>query len=74
MSSVTFYKYCGNGFGEEKPLELGQKHAVLKEMEKNVQVWKNLSNTLYWNKCNGIFILGLQGVKTGDTRPEVLKG
>ena len=25
-------------------------------------------------ETNGIFILGLQGVKTGDTRPEVLKG
>jgi len=42
MSSVTFYKYCGNGFGEERPLELGQKHAVLKEMEKNVQGYKVL--------------------------------
>ena len=28
----------------------------------------------YYIEKNGIFILGLQGVKTGDTRPEVLKG
>merc|ERR1712126_62071 len=42
MSSVTFYKYCGNGFGEERPLELGQKQAIIKEMEKNVQGYKAL--------------------------------
>ena len=30
MSSITFYKYCGNGFGEERPLEVGQKQAIVK--------------------------------------------
>ena len=30
MSSVTFYKYCGNGFGEDRPLETGQRHAIVK--------------------------------------------
>ena len=29
MSSVTFYKYCGNGFGEERPLEVGQRQAIV---------------------------------------------
>ena len=42
MSSVTFYKYCGNGFGEERPLELGQKQTIIKDMEKNVQGYKVL--------------------------------
>ena len=34
MSSVTFYKYCGNGFGEERPLEVGQKQAIVKVARK----------------------------------------
>ena len=56
MSSLTFYKYCGNGFGEERPLEVGQKQAIIKviffifilsitfmqDMEKNVQGYKAL--------------------------------
>ena len=57
MSSVTFYKYCGNGFGEDRPLETGQRHAIVKvgfniiggvitsllqDLEKNVQGYKAL--------------------------------
>ena len=57
MSSVTFYKYCGNGFGEDRPLETGQRHAIVKvgvniiggvitsllqDLEKNVQGCKAL--------------------------------
>ena len=33
MSSITFYKYCGNGFGEERPLEVGQKQAIVKVLQ-----------------------------------------
>ena len=57
MSSVTFYKYCGNGFGEDRPLETGQRHAIVKvvvniidvniilflqDLEKNIQGYKAL--------------------------------
>ena len=42
MGSVTFYKYCGHGFGEERPLETGQRYGCVKEMEKSVQGYKGI--------------------------------
>ena len=42
MGSVTFYKYCGHGFGEGRPLEKGQRFGCVKEMEKSVQGYKTL--------------------------------
>ena len=46
MSTLTYLKYCGNGFGEERPLETGQKYGVRKDMEKNVSGYKALSNEI----------------------------
>ena len=46
MSTLTYLKYCGNGFGEERPLETGQKYGVLKDMEKNVSGYKALRNEI----------------------------
>ena len=46
MSTLTYLKYCGNGFGEERPLEMGQKYGVLKDMEKNVSGYKALRNEI----------------------------
>ena len=45
MSTLTYLKYSsGNGFGEERPLETGQKYGVLKDMERNVSGYKALRN------------------------------
>ena len=46
MSTLTYLKYCGNGFGEERALETGQKYGVLKDMEKNVSGYKALRNEI----------------------------
>ena len=46
MSTLTYLKYCGNGFGEERPLETGQKYGVVKDMEKNVSGYKSLRNEI----------------------------
>ena len=46
MSTLTYLKYCGNGYGEERPLEIGQKYGVLKDMEKNVGGYKALRNEI----------------------------
>ena len=46
MSTLTYLKYCGNGFGEERPLETGQKYGILKDMEKNVSGYKALRNEI----------------------------
>ena len=46
MSTLTYLKYCGNGFGEERALETGQKYGVLRDMEKNVSGYKALRNEI----------------------------
>ena len=52
MSSVTFYKYCGNGFGEERPLEVGQRQAIVKvsriitDIIQNFQSFKDLEKNV----------------------------
>ena len=46
MSTLTYLKYCANGFGEERPLNLGQRYRVVKEMEKNVSGYKTLRNEI----------------------------
>ena len=47
MSTLTYLKYSsGNGFGEERPLETGQKFGVLKDMERNVSGYKALRNEI----------------------------
>ena len=60
MSSVTFYKYSGSGFGDKKPLELGQKHAVIMDLERNVQGYKALRqeiNELRFNHLEKLYQL-----------------
>ena len=50
MSSVTFYKYCGNGFGEERPLEVGQRQAIVKVsriVTDIIQIFNHLKVFLY---------------------------
>ena len=54
MSTLTYLKYCGNGFGEERPLETGQKYGVLKDMEKNVVGYKALRNEIKELRFNKI--------------------
>ena len=47
MSTLTYLKYSsGNGFGEERHLETGQKFGVLKDMERNVSGYKALRNEI----------------------------
>ena len=65
MSTLTYLKYCGNGFGEERALETGQKYGVLRDMEKNVSGYKALRNEikeLRFNKtenCNVLIKINL---------------
>ena len=56
MSSLTFYKYCGNGFGEERPLEVGQKQAIVKVSRKFTFFHQYLSINYagYGEKCAGL--------------------
>ena len=54
MSSLTFYKYCGNGFGEERPLEIGQKQAIVKVSRKFTFFFINNFYAGYGEKCAGL--------------------
>ena len=40
MTSLTFMKYCGHGFGEERPLQLGER------LERNVKGYKVLKKEM----------------------------
>ena len=40
MTSLTYLKYCGNGFGEDKPVEPGTKFGMMREMERCVKGYK----------------------------------
>ena len=40
MTSLTFMKYCGPGFGEDKPVQPGQRLGVVKDLERNVKGYK----------------------------------
>ena len=33
-------KYCGHGFGEERPLQLGERLGVTRDLERNVKGYK----------------------------------
>ena len=46
MTSLTFLKYCGHGFGEEKPLQLGERLSATRELERNVKGYKALKKEL----------------------------
>ena len=59
MSTLTYLKYCGNGFGEERPLEMGQKYGVMKDMEKNVSGYKALRNEIKELRFNKTIICSL---------------
>ena len=40
MTSLTFLKYCGPGFGEDKPVLPGQRLGVVRDLERNVKGYK----------------------------------
>ena len=40
MTSLTFMKYCGPGFGEDKPVQPGQRLGVVRDLERNVKGYK----------------------------------
>merc|ERR1712106_514140 len=46
MTSLTFLKYCGHGFGEEKPLQLGERLGLRRDMERNVKGYKAVKRQL----------------------------
>ena len=46
MTSLTFMKYCGHGFGEERPLQLGERLGVTRDLEKNVKGYKVLKKEI----------------------------
>jgi hypothetical protein len=46
MTSLTFMKYCGHGFGEERPLQLGERLGVTRDLERNVKGYKLLKKEL----------------------------
>ena len=46
MTSLTFMKYCGPGFGEDKPVLPGQRLGVVKDLERNVKGYKILMREL----------------------------
>ena len=46
MTSLTYMKYCGSGFGEDKPVQPGERLGVVRELEKNVDGYKALRKEL----------------------------
>ena len=46
MTSLTFMKYCGPGFGEDKPVQTGQRLGVVKDLERNVKGYRMLMREL----------------------------
>ena len=53
MSTLTFLKYCGAGFGEDRPLESGQKYGAVRDMERTVAWYRALRTEikeLRWEK------------------------
>ena len=46
MTSLVFLKYCGNGFGEDKPAQPGERLRVVKDLEKNVKGYKVIRREL----------------------------
>ena len=42
MSTLTYLKYCGAGFGEDRPLESGQKYGAVRDMERTVAGYRAL--------------------------------
>merc|ERR1712106_769759 len=46
MTSLTYMKYCGPGFGEDKPVQPGERLGVVRELEKNVDGYKALRKEL----------------------------
>lgn len=42
MTTLTYLKYCGNGFGEDRPLESGERYGIVKDMERTVAGYKDL--------------------------------
>ena len=39
-------KYCGHGFGEERPLQLGDRLGVTRDLERNVKGYKVLKKEM----------------------------
>ena len=46
MTYLTFMKYCGHGFGEERPLQLGDRLGVTRDLERNVKGYKVLKKEM----------------------------
>eukprot|EP00092_Neocalanus_flemingeri_P007112 GFUD01007683.1.p2 GENE.GFUD01007683.1~~GFUD01007683.1.p2 ORF type:complete len:137 (+),score=42.15 GFUD01007683.1:74-484(+) len=46
MTSLAFLKYCGNGFGEDKPVQVGDRVGLVRDLEKNVKGYKALRREL----------------------------
>ena len=46
MTSITFLKYRGAGFGEDKPPVLGQKIGIVRELEKTVKGYRMVRREL----------------------------
>ena len=46
MTSLTFMKYCGHGFGEERPLQLEERLGVTRDLERNVKGYKELKKEM----------------------------
>merc|ERR1712055_331914 len=42
MSSLTYLKYCGHGFGEDTPAQKGERLSVARDMEEHVKGYKVL--------------------------------
>ena len=46
MASLTFMKYCGPGFGEDKPAQPGERKGVVKDLERTVKGYRMLMREL----------------------------
>ena len=43
---MTFIKYCGPGFGEDKPAQPGERKGVVKDLERTVKGYRVLKREL----------------------------
>ena len=46
MTTLTYFKYCGNGFGEDRPLQSGERYGIVKDMERSISGYKNLRDEI----------------------------